>query len=399
MKKSTVKILAAIAVVALLYPALCGAIEFKGVSYTGWSWEDYNSTNSNTSLANAQNVGCNWVAICVWWFQTNISSTTIAPIKTSYSADPCAVQIAVNRCHQLGMKVMLKPMLDLSNDSSHWRGDIPGSTAWFTSYKSFINYWAAFATANNCDMLCIGCELVGTDSGSSNTTSWRSVVSGVRALYSGPITYAANWGDETNITWWDAVDYIGIDAYYPLTNSKNPTPAQLQTAWTSQANSIQSWRNSNWPYKQIMFTECGYASYDGTNITPYANPGSSSVLDINEQNDCYKALLSVCRTYPWWEGAFWWSWETSPSAGGLTDKGYDLQNKPASTVTLKEYYITLVGDLDDDRNVDIDDLIIFCDYWPDQYLVGWPDFNNDKKVDFTDFALLAAHWQQSIPPP
>jgi hypothetical protein len=149
----------------------------------------------------------------------------------------------------------------------------------------------------------------------------------------------------------------------------------------------------------VMFTECGYASYSGTNITPYQSPGTSSVLDINEQNDCYKALLSVCRNYSWWKGAFWWSWETNPGAGGLNDDGYDLQNKPASTVTLPKYYITIVGDLDDDRNVDIADLAIFGNYWLDQSIVGWPDFNNDKKVDFIDFAVLAANWRQSIPSP
>ena len=338
-KKQIIKILAAIAVVALLNPALCGAIEFKGVSYTGWNRYDYSTTDSNTSLANAQNIGCNWVAICVWWFQDNINSTVIAPDYNLYSVDPCSVQVAVNRCHQLGMRVMLKPMVDLSNDSSHWRGQITPSTAWFTAYHGFIDYWADFATANNCEMFCIGCELVNTD-GSSWAGSWSSVASDVRTHYSGPITYAANWGDERNITWWNDVNYIGIDAYYPLTTIDNPTPAKLVTAWTSRANSIGSWRSTDWPDMNVMFTEVGYCSYAGTNIAPWNGPSSSSVLDINEQNNCYMALLSVCRNYSWWKGAFWWNWETDPNAGGLDNNDYTPQNKPASTVTLREYYIT-----------------------------------------------------------
>jgi hypothetical protein len=338
-KKQIIKILAAIAVVALLYPALCSAIEFKGMSYTGWNRYDYSTTDSNTSLANAQNVGCNWIAICVWWFQDNINSAVIAPDYNLYSVDPCSVQVAVNRCHQLGMRVMLKPMVDLSNDSSHWRGQIVPSSAWFTAYQGFIDYWADFATANNCDMFCIGCELVNTD-GPSWASSWSSVANSVRAHYSGPITYAANWGDERNIPWWNDVNYIGIDAYYPLTSIDSPTPAELVTAWTNRANSIGSWRSTNWPDMNVMFTEVGYCSYAGTNITPYAGPSSSSVLDISEQNNCYMALLSVCSNYSWWKGAFWWSWETNPNAGGLDDNDYTPQNKPASTVTLREYYIT-----------------------------------------------------------
>ena len=55
--------------------------------------------------------------------------------------------------------------------------------------------------------------------------------------------------------WWDAVDYIGIDAYYPLTGVNNPTPAQLQSAWVTRANQIEAWRNSVAPDKQVLFTE------------------------------------------------------------------------------------------------------------------------------------------------
>ena len=43
------------------------------------------------------------------------------------------------------------------------------------------------------------------------------------APYTGPLTYAANHGNETSVGWWNDLDYIGIDAYYPLTNKNNPT--------------------------------------------------------------------------------------------------------------------------------------------------------------------------------
>jgi hypothetical protein len=380
-------------VIVSLYTGNCNAIAFKGMSYVGWWSNAYSSTDSNTSLANAKAAGCEWVAINVWWFQNTTTSTVIAPDYSLYSVSPESVKVAVNRCHQLGMKVMLKPMLDIK--TGEWRANIVPSTAWFNAYHGFLNYWADFAEANNCEMLCIGCEFENT---SSWAPQWRSVASDVRTHYSGPITYAVNWGGENAVAWWDALDYIGIDAYYPLTDSNSSNLAQLTTAWTNRANSIQTWRNSSWPNMNVIFTEVGYGSYDGANRWPWAVE-SSFAVDVNEQNDCYKALLSVCGNRPWWKGAFWWAWDTSPTSGGLTDKNMTPQNKPAETVTLRNYYITIVGDLDDDRNVDIDDLVMFCDYWPDQSVVGWPDFSNDKKVDFKDFALLAANWRQSISPP
>ena len=395
MGKTFIKFCFVAAVIVSLHTGNCNAIEFKGMSYVGWWSNAYSSTDSNMSLANAKNAGCQWVAINVWWFQDTIYSTVIEPNYSLYSVRPESVKVAVDRCHQLGMKVMLKPNVDLAHDPSHWRGDIVPSTAWFNEYHNFINFWADFAEQNNVELFSIGCEFENT---SSWATEWRSVASDVRTHYSGPITYAVNHGGESAISWWDALDYIGIDAYYSLTDSNSSNLAQLTTAWTSRANSIQTWRNNNWPDMNVLFTEVGYGSYDGANRWPWTVK-SSFAVDVNEQNDCYKALLSVCKDRPWWKGAFWWAWETNPNAGGLADKNFTPQNKPAETVTLRNYYITIVGDLDDDRNVDIDDLTLFCDYWPDQYLVGWPDFSNDKKVNFKDFALLAANWRQSISPP
>ena len=56
--------------------------------------------------------------------------------------------------------------------------------------------------------------------------NWRSIIEAVRAIFTKPdsLTYAANWGEEERaIRWWDALDYIGIDAYYPLTKESHPS--------------------------------------------------------------------------------------------------------------------------------------------------------------------------------
>jgi hypothetical protein len=85
-----------------------------------------------------------------------------------------------------------------------------------------------------------------------------------------------------------------------------------------------------------LFTEVGYQSADGAAKTPWGVSGSPT-LDLQEQADSYHALLSVMTTKSWWDGAFWWSWETSPYAGGTSDSGFTPQNKPAQTI-LQQYY-------------------------------------------------------------
>ncbi len=365
------------------------AIEMKGVSYAGWWEEAYLTEDSDESLATARQAGCAWVAINLWWFQDTISSTEIYPDYSWYSVSPESVIHAINRCHELGMKVMLKPNVDPKD--GHWRGEINPSAEWFEAYTEFINYWADIAEANGVELFCVGCELINTTGWSS---SWRDVIEDVRTHYTGPLVYAANHGNEQSVTWWDVLDYIGIDAYYPLTSKNDPTLAELKSAWNSRANNIENWRNYYWPTKQVIFTEVGYTSTDGTNRTPWDYSGSAP-LDLQEQADCYEALLSQLHVRDWWMGPFWWNWETDPNAGGPTNKSHTPQNKPAEQV-MSNYYLVIPGDFDDDWDVDLTDLQFMTDYWLDSGVIGIPDLNNDQEVNLLDFAILADHWFEGV---
>ena len=89
-----------------------------------------------------------------------------------------------------------------------------------------------------------------------------------------------------------------------------PTPAELQTAWQGHADAIETWYVSSGQTVPLMFSEVGYRSADGANREPWAWWGDATV-DLQEQVDCYEALLSTLWAEDWWAGAFWW-----PSYGG-----------------------------------------------------------------------------------
>lgn len=307
-------------------------IEMKGVSYTAWQPTAMLTDDSYHSLTKAREVGCNWIALCVWWFQENVNSTAIEPDYTRYSATPESVVHAINQCHEQGMKVMLKPSVDCHDGV--WRGEINPSDEWFSAYQEFIAFWGQIAEEHEVELFCIGSELEKTVSWSS---SWRNIIQHTRAYYGGALVYAANHGGEKNVSWWDDLDYIGISAYYPLTNKNDPTLDELKRAWVNRANSIENWLNSDWAGKKMIFVEAGYQSVDGTNRTPwYTNP-SSSAMDFQEQAECYEALLSVCRRRSWWLGAFWWNWETNPNGGGSSDPWWTPMNKPAENIMMSHY--------------------------------------------------------------
>lgn len=318
---------------------------YKGMSYTSFGSDVLSSADSDQSLLNMSMVGTDTVALNFWWFQSSTTANTMAADFSRYSSTMSSVSHAIDTIHSLGMKVLLKPMLDVSDSAGTWRAYIDPSdkNQWFQNYTNYIGSFADLAQQKGVELLSIGCEM-NTLEQSSNNANWSNLISNMRSRYSGKLTYAANWGPLSqniggyqNVPWWNQLDYIGIDAYFPIATQNATTLTGLTTAWQNQANSIDTWRtNSGLSNKQVLFTEVGYQSADGAAKAPYGVSGTPTV-DLQEQADSYHALLSVMDTKPWWDGAFWWSWETNPYAGGTSDAGFTPQNKPAQAI-LQQYY-------------------------------------------------------------
>jgi hypothetical protein len=305
---------------------------YRGFSYTPWSRDALLDPGSDRSILDMKADGANAVALNVWWFQDNERSIGITEDFTRYSASQDSVRHAIRLMHSAGLKVLLKPMVDCRNGK--WRGEIRPSRAWFDAYGAFITLWAGIAKEEGVEAFSVGCELAKTEAWEKE---WRQVVSAVRAVYPGPLTYAANHGSEGAISWWDAVNFIGIDAYYPLTAHRDPSQAELDRAWVSRAHGIKRWRDARWPGMTVVFTEVGYRSADGTNTAPW-DYAPGRVLDLGEQRDCYQAFFSALWNETWWGGAFLWNWETNPESGGAQDTGYTPHLKPAEGV-VRSYYL------------------------------------------------------------
>jgi hypothetical protein len=322
-------------------------LDFKGMNYMSFDGANtLDSTASQNSLIQLQQLDVNTVALNVWDFTPSLTSTTIQPDFSRYSSTMTEVQSAINYIHSLGMNVELRPNLDVETNA--FRGNInPPARAvntWFANYQSYIDSWATLAQQNvnnGVTMFSVGAELSEMEQYSSN---WTTLISSVRGIYSGKLTYAANWagnsdgnGGYTGVSWWNQLDYIGIDAYFPLTNIADPTEAQLQTAWQGIANNLSSWQTSaGLTNEKILFTEAGYTAQPGSNEAPYAYDSSDTTQDIAEQANSYQALLSVMSPKPWWGGVFWWNWTQDPVSA--TDNTYTPENKPATLAVISSFY-------------------------------------------------------------
>ena len=202
---------------------------------------------------------------------------------------------------------------------------------WFSSYTNFITHYARFAQAYGIEQFCIGCELTGTIRRQKN---WEEVIDSVRAYYDGPLTYAANWWPAyDSVAFWHALDLVGIDAYFGLTDVLDPTLDELLVAWERWVEDMEDFQSRIG--KPIVITEMGYRSIDGCNITPWDwwSPGT---IDLQEQEVCYLAACSTFLYRDWLEGLYFWSWEVD-RAGGAEDDSYTPRSKPAEAV-LTDWY-------------------------------------------------------------
>jgi hypothetical protein len=313
----------------------------RGMTFASW-WEgEYASPGADRSLANLAATGANWVAIIVTGYQDSHSSTAIRREQPRTPSDADLIH-AIARAHELGLRVLLKPHVDLEGDPGYWRGRIGDGfaseaewQAWFAAYRGFIEHYARLAQAHGVAMFSVGTELLGT---SHRADDWREVVAAVRALFHRPLTYAANHGgEETGITWWDAVDYIGVDAYYSLSEAPDPSLEELRAAWVDRGHVDTLAGLARTFGRPVLLTELGYRSAAGAAHEPWIYD-TAPPADPALQARAYRAALEVLWGRPWLAGIYWWYWDTDPGAGGEADTGYTPFNKPAEEV-LRSFWL------------------------------------------------------------
>lgn len=220
---------------------------------------------------------------------------------------------------------MLKPGIWIRG--GHFGGDIHFSSPaereqWFENYGRFIDRYAKIATEIHADLFCVGGEFVRL---SPYASGWRQIISNVRKIYPGPLTYAANFGGEfQNLRFWDALDYIGLQEYYPL-------PDNLSTkALLAKVEAVQERF-----HKPVIFTEAGFPSSPGANLHPWED-GTPGEVDLQLQARCYRAIFRTFYRKPWFEGMYWWKIGTN-GFGGSTDASLTPWGKPAMKVVKRWY--------------------------------------------------------------
>ena len=307
----------------------------KGMTYVTWSDSGFASSASDQSIRSMAQIGVKCIAIVPTWYQKHYYSIKIE--RTTRTPSDESIRRAIRKAHKEGMLVMLKPHIDLIADEDNSRSDIGQYSddkwrEWFDNYAHFIVHYAKIAQSEDAAFFCIGTEL---SFAATKTDMWKDeIIPKVRQVFKGKLMYAANWDQYKKVEFWDALDYAGIDAYFPLADEGIPRYEELKEGWRRWIKEIEEWVAE--VKKPVVFTECGYASVNTAAVTPWAE-NRSSKPNPELQANCYKALMEELWNKDWFFGVYWWNWNTYSGSGGIDNRDFTPQNKPAIE-HIKQWY-------------------------------------------------------------
>ena len=235
------------------------------------------------------------------------------------------------------IKIMLKPQIWV------WRGAFTGfiemknEEDWNRlemSYSKFILAYAELAQEMNVEIFCVGTELEKFINIRSNY--WQNLIVNIKKIYGGKLTYAANWDEYKRTPFLSSLDYIGIDAYFPVSNSKTPTTTECLESWKHYKTEIID--ISEQYNKPILFTEFGYRSVDYSGKAPWKSDRSMNQVNLEAQTNATKALFDSFWEEDWFAGGFIWKWyHNHEEAGGENNSRFTPQNKPVEDLIRGQY--------------------------------------------------------------
>lgn len=307
----------------------------KGFCYAHEGYQIYNgygSRKSDEALAKLSDIGTNAVSITPFSYMGDAKK----PVFLRYSrrsgseSDESVIQTALS-ARKLGMISMMKPHIWLGRS---WPGEVEMQSPqdwerFFGYYHRWIRHYALLSEMYKIEILCLGVELGKTTIAGED--GWRDIIKKMRALYSGKLTYAANWGEEfENLKFWDDLDFIGLNSYYPLSKSDAPTAEELAAGAEEIVKKIESVQKK---YKRpVLLTEIGFTATPA----PWKQPHEPAERrpDINQEHQamCYQAIYESLYGKKWLKGIYWWKWPTYLEYGGERDSDFTPNGKPAEQI-------------------------------------------------------------------
>lgn len=296
---------------------------------TGVNLEMPNKVIDSTDLDSINRMNAEWVSLVPYGFSARGEAKVQYGSGHQWWGETEEGTIAIAKAaHSVGQKVMIKPHVWVVGDGWPGKFDLETEADWKTwedSYRDYILKFAKIADSVDAELYCIGTEY--RNAAKKREAFWRKLIVEVREIYDGPVTYAANWDNHENVKFWDDLDYIGIDGYFPVSKEQEPSYEIIKEGWQEVSDDLKTFCKKY--EKQVLFTEYGFRSCD------YAVSGmqddKTGVANMNNQFNAYRAFFETIWREDFFAGGFLWKWTFSPndSNTGLNNARYTPQGKPA----------------------------------------------------------------------
>lgn len=268
----------------------------------------YGTEYSARLLDHLAAMGVNWVSITPFGRLWALSETEILmDFEAPYEDNRVAVRAMIRQAHERGIRVLLIPHLWVETEG--WRGQVdPGSEArwgaYRASYSDFVLAWARDAGEAGADAFSIGVECKSWSD--RDGAVWHRLIDDVRAVFPGLLTYSANWDEAEDVIFWDRLDFIGINAFYPLHHESGATDAQYFDGAARVMPTVRSVAEVlDMP---VLFVEVGYTTRQDAAVEPWLWPDGMDdvVVDEHEQARALAATFAAFLPEDWFAGFFVW---------------------------------------------------------------------------------------------
>jgi len=214
-----------------------GQSKINGVSFVASP-----SAIDQTHIVPVKAVNANWAAVMPFGFLRSLETPKVVfniP-RQWWGERRDGAKKTIELLQEANIKVMLKPQIWV------WKGEFTGNITMNSdknwelleqSYQEFILLYARLAEELKVPLFCIGTEL--HTFVQQRPQFWLDLIQKIRSVYQGKLTYAENWDQFENVPFWEALDYIGIDAYFPLSEAKNPTLEKFKSGWKKHKTKIE----------------------------------------------------------------------------------------------------------------------------------------------------------------
>ena len=285
------------------------------------------------------NVNANFAAIMPFGFTKSLMHPEIVhnTDRQWFGETRAGAKQYIEELRKKNIKVMIKPQIWV------WHGEFTGliemnnEADWKAledSYSKFILEYADLANELKAEILCIGTEL--EQFVKHRPGYWNALIKKIKTKYKGKLTYAANWDEYKRTPFWSQLDFIGIDAYFPVSDSKTPTVEECLNGWKTHKEVVYNISQKH--DKPILFTEYGYRSVDYSGKAPWVSDRSMNQVNLEAQTNTTHALFETFWTEEWFAGGFIWKWfHSHDKVGGEDNYMFTPQNKPVEELLRQKY--------------------------------------------------------------